>query len=101
MTLHQRYLVSSFKYGRPYAFDKRLVCPKCSEFEDAKTGLIEYAITKPVFFIVKINKKTKQKFLGCPNFPKCRCSNDVFTVRQAKTKIKNFCFDYNDELRPY
>lgn len=101
MTLYEKYLKSSFSHGRPYAFCGKMVCAYCSKYQDAKTGLIEYAITEPVFLIVKVNKKSGEKFLGCPNFPKCKYSEDVLSIRQWKTRIKDFSFDYSDELRPY
>jgi ssDNA-binding Zn-finger/Zn-ribbon topoisomerase 1 len=45
------------------------------------------------YIVERINKNTKQKFLGCSNFPKCKFSKSI--------KLKREFVDYNDELRPY
>ncbi len=94
------YSKSSFEHGRPYAYDRKMVCPNCSKFEGypgtcTKPGVI----TSPVFMVVKINKATKKNFLGCPNFPSCKCSADVYSERVAKKKAQIWNFDYDDELR--
>jgi hypothetical protein len=92
-------LISSFRHGAPYAHNKKLVCPRCSQFEEepGRSG----KITKPVFLVVRVNKKTGQKFLGCPNFPGCKYSTDVYSVRVSKQQLRNLNIDYADELRPF
>jgi ssDNA-binding Zn-finger/Zn-ribbon topoisomerase 1 len=58
-------------------------------------------ITNPVFLIVRTNKKTDTKFLGCPNFPNCKHSDDTASTKRYKVKMKIFEIDWEDELRPY
>lgn len=93
---------STFDHGKPYAYDGKLVCPNCSKFEGFPGFCsLEAKITEPVYLIVKINNSTKQKFLGCPNFPKCKCSADVYSIRKEKQDARVFNIDYDDELRPF
>lgn len=93
---------SSFEHGRPYAYGRKMVCPACSQYEGTP-GLCSSPakITEPVYLLVKINGTTNQKFLGCPNFPKCKHSADVYSVRRAKQEARVWNIDYDDELRPY
>jgi hypothetical protein len=90
--------ISSFRYGVPYAYNRKLVCPRCSRFEEEPGRPAK--IIKPVFLVVRVNKKTRQNFLGCPNFPKCKHSADVYHVRVSKQE-RNLNIDYTDELRPF
>lgn len=97
---------SSFEHGLPYAYGGKMVCPKCSKFEGVpETCTWPARITIPVFLMVRVNKTLGQKFLGCPNFPKCKCSADVYSVRVAKRRARVLervlNIDYDDELRPY
>ena len=91
--------------GRPYSKNAKMVCPNCSKYIRT-AGLPGYSypkaeITSPVFLILKENKKTGQQFLGCPNFPTCKHSDDIFSVRVAKIQGKFFNIDFDDELRPF
>jgi len=92
--------LSSFKNGLPYAFDKKMVCPLCS-ISTISNWKSERQINEPVFLIIRTNKTTNQKFLGCPNFPKCKHSDDILSIRKEKQENERFNFDWNDELRDF
>ncbi len=62
--------------GRVTIVDNKLVCPNCTtilHYLPWHDPIGEQPVEViPVFLIKKINRKTKDWFFGCPNFPKCR-----------------------------
>jgi ssDNA-binding Zn-finger/Zn-ribbon topoisomerase 1 len=48
----------------------------------------ELVKVKPVFLVRKTNKKTGDWFYGCPNFPKCKYSeNRPLTKAESDAKV--------------
>lgn len=92
-----------FNYGNPYSKDGKMICPNCSKFEGHAFGVYpdHAVITEPVFLVVRTNKATDEKFLGCPNFPHCKHSDDTASMKRHKAKMRIFEIDWEDELRPY
>lgn len=94
--------MDSFRHSLPYAKDNKLVCPNCSKYiGHPDSWLDEVKITEAIFLVVRVNKQTGEKFLGCPNFPKCKHSEEIYSKRVVRNRIRNFNIDYEDELRPY
>lgn len=98
--------IDRFENGLPYSKNGKMICPRCSKifrtpYSYDPIGPDKLEIIEPVFLIVKENKKNGQKFLGCPNFPKCKHSDDILSVRLDKIRNRVYNIDYDDELRPY
>lgn len=98
--------IDRFENGYPYSKNRKLVCPRCSKVFRTPDpwniiGSDKLKIIEPVYLVVKENTKNNQKFLGCPNFPKCKHSDDILSVRLDKIRNKVSNIDYDDELRPY
>lgn len=65
----------------------RRTCPDCTEIvrylphhDPLGTQPVE---VKPVFLVRRVNKRTNDWFYGCPNFPKCKHSEN-----RPKTKAE-------------
>lgn len=89
--------------GYPYSYGGDMICPYCSKFTH-KADEYNHSyreITNPVFLVVRVNKTSGVKFLGCPNFPNCKHSDDTASTKREKTKRKIYEIDWEDELRPY
>lgn len=89
--------------GYPYSYDKKMVCPYCSKhtYKLDEWGMNYREITNPVFLVVRVNKTSGDKFLGCPNFPNCKHSDDTASTKKHKAKMRIYEIDWEDELRPY
>lgn len=64
-------------------------CPKCtkvvySSYDSTYAGYSE----EPIYLVKRINSNTKDWFWGCPNFPKCKYSeNRPLTDKERKIKL--------------
>jgi ssDNA-binding Zn-finger/Zn-ribbon topoisomerase 1 len=71
------------KGAKRLAFGPRY-CPKCTKIINYKFDYTYAGCSyNPVFLIKKQNKKTKDWFWGCPNFSKCKYSEN-----RAQTKVE-------------
>lgn len=68
--------------GPPY-------CKKCTKIIHFRFDYTYAGCSfNPIYLIKRINKKTKDWFWGCPNFPKCKYSkNRLLTKKENDIKI--------------
>lgn len=66
---------------------RKRYCPKCTEVHHLPHDATYAGVSKnPVFLVRRTNKKTNDWFYGCPNFPKCKYSENRPKTHQEITR---------------
>lgn len=60
--------------GKVTRVNNRPVCPLCSHITKwySSTSLDHPVEVEPMFLVKRVNRHTNDWFWGCPNFPRCR-----------------------------
>lgn len=79
---------------------KKRFCPKCTKIEHFPFDCTYAGKTSnPIYLVKRTNKDTKDWFWGCPNFPKCKYSENRPLTREEKDiKIRSWA---NSRCGPY
>ncbi len=74
----QTYNTHGFSHEDCVCLDHKIYCPNCTQLIYSPTDYYRsHKYSKnPIFLVKRINKKTNDWFWGCPNFPKCKFSQN-------------------------